>query len=191
MSNIIDGMTYRINKINNTSGSQELVTNDMLGKDDFLKLLIAQMRNQDPLNPIDNKDSIAQLAQFSSLEQMNNIAASMEALNSSMTFFCQQSSLLQGAAMIGKWVSGVVVAGETETLLEGTVEAVKWLVGEPKLQIRQEDGTLADLEIGLITSVKEQNPVTTLPVMDEHTASMDEDAVATEDDRIMEADTIK
>lgn len=180
MSNIIDGISYRTNKTHNTSGSQELVTKDILGKDDFLKLLIAQMRNQDPLNPMDNKDSLAQLAQFSSLEQMNNIAASMEALNSSMTFFCQQSSLLQGAAMIGKWVSGVVVDSETETLLEGTVEAVKWLDGEPKLQVRQEDGTLADLEIGLITLVKEQNSVTTPPVIDEHAGSMDEDAVATE-----------
>ncbi|TGE40005.1 flagellar hook capping protein [Desulfosporosinus fructosivorans] len=158
MSNTID-TTLRTNTTNNTNGSQDIVTNDSLGKDDFLKLLIAEMQNQDPLNPTDNKDSIAQLATFSSLEQMNNIAASMDALDSTMSLFSQQSSLMQGAAMIGKWVSGVDTDGET--IIEGTVETVKWLDGDPKLQIRKEDGTLVDLEMGLITLVKEQKPDTT------------------------------
>jgi flagellar basal-body rod modification protein FlgD len=170
MSNTIDGTAYRTNKTNTTndsSGSQGNVTNDMLGKDDFLKLLIVQMQNQDPLSPTDNKDSIAQLATFSSLEQMNNIAASMEDLNESMTSFFQQSALSQGAAMIGKWVSGVDTDGETQ--LEGIVEAVKWLDGDPKLQIRKEDGTLVDLEMGLLTSVKEKTPETTPSVTDEPT----------------------
>lgn len=152
MSNTID-TTSKTNKTNAPSGSQGIVTNDSLGKDDFLKLLIAQMQNQDPLSPTDNKDSIAQLATFSSLEQMNNIAASMDNLNSTMNLFSQHSSLMQGAAMIGKWVSGVGIDGET--IIEGTVESVKWLEGDPKLQIRQQDGTLVDLEMGLITLVSE------------------------------------
>jgi len=181
MSNTIDGTAYRTNKTNITdglSGSQGIVTNDMLGKDDFLKLLVVQMHNQDPLSPMDNKDSIAQLATFSSLEQMNNIAASMAALNESMTFFCQQSALSQGAAMIGKWVSGLDIDGET--LLEGTVEAVKWLDGDPKLQIRKEDGTLADLEMGLLTFLQEKTPETTPSVTDEPTEGTSEGAVTTD-----------
>ncbi|MCO5385584.1 flagellar hook capping FlgD N-terminal domain-containing protein [Desulfosporosinus sp.] len=148
--------TSNKNSASTLSNSQTIVTNDSLGKDDFLKLLIAQMQNQDPLNPTDNKDSIAQLAQFSSLEQMNNIATSMDALNKSMTFFSQQSALTQGSAMIGKWASGVDIDGVT--IIEGTVEAVKWLDGDPKLQIRKEDGTVVDLEMGLITLVKEKTP---------------------------------
>lgn len=152
MSNIID----RTRSSNNTTGkgSQEIVTNDALGKDDFLKLLVAQMQNQDPMNPTDNKEAIAQLAQFSSLEQMNNIASSMDTLSQSMTYFSQQSALTQGAGMIGKWVSGVDTDGKTP--LEGTVETVKWLDGDPKLQIRKADGTLVDLEMSLITLVKGQ-----------------------------------
>lgn len=182
MSNTIDGTTSKTNNTS-SSGSQGIVTNDYLGKDDFLKLLVAQMQNQDPLSPVDNKESIAQLASFSSLEQMNNIAASMDALNTSMSFFSQQSAITQGSAMIGKWVSGIDTDGKT--VIEGTVEAVKWLDGDPKLQIRKEDGTLVDLEMGLITLVKEQAPETTVPDTDESTDTTGEDA-STEDESVME-----
>ena len=60
---------------------------DGLGKDDFMKLLIAQMSHQDPLSPVENGEFIAQLAQFSSLESMNAMRDSIDML-----------SLLQSAA---------------------------------------------------------------------------------------------
>ncbi len=50
----------------------------VLGKDDFLRLLVAQLRNQDPLNPVNAGDFSAQLAQFSSLEQLQNINANLQ-----------------------------------------------------------------------------------------------------------------
>lgn len=46
--------------------------NSKMGKDEFLKLLVAQMKNQDPLNPADGQQMAAQLAQFSSVEQLQN-----------------------------------------------------------------------------------------------------------------------
>lgn len=46
--------------------------NGKMGKDEFLKLLVAQMKNQDPLNPQDGQQMAAQLAQFSSVEQLQN-----------------------------------------------------------------------------------------------------------------------
>jgi flagellar basal-body rod modification protein FlgD len=159
MSTTINGTSSTKTTTNTVSISNATSTNKSLGKDDFLKLLVAQMENQDPMNPTDNTQSIAQMAQFSSLEQMTNIATAMDALSKSMTNFSQQSSLTQGAVMIGKWVSGVDTDGKTT--LEGTVEAVKWLDGDPKLQIRKADGTLVDLEMSLITLVQDQTSATT------------------------------
>lgn len=58
-----------------------------MGRDDFLKLLVTQMKHQDPLNPMDGKDMVAQLAQFSSVEQLialNESAANQEAAQANM-----------------------------------------------------------------------------------------------------------
>jgi len=52
---------------------------DSMGKDDFMKLLVAQLKNQDPLNPMDGKDMAAQLAQFSSVEQMMQLNTTVSA----------------------------------------------------------------------------------------------------------------
>jgi flagellar basal-body rod modification protein FlgD len=53
-----------------------------LDKDAFLRLLIAELSNQDPLNPMDDREFIAQMAQFSSLEQMTNMTKALEGLSS-------------------------------------------------------------------------------------------------------------
>jgi flagellar basal-body rod modification protein FlgD len=56
-----------------------------MGKDEFVKLLITQMKNQDPMNPMDGKDLAAQLAQFSSVEQLININAKLDGLSTLLT----------------------------------------------------------------------------------------------------------
>jgi len=158
MSNTINGTNSTSNTNNSTTGqSVSNAINTALGKDDFLKLLMTELKNQDPLQPLDNKDFISQMAQFSSLEQMNNVAKSMDDLSKSMFNFAQQATLTQGAAMIGKWVGGINV--DDSTPMEGTVEAVKWLDGEPTVQIRKSDGTLADLELNLVTLIMDKPPV--------------------------------
>lgn len=60
------------------SSTKKSKTDDIMGKEDFLTLLVAQLKNQDPLNPDDPTEFTSQLAQFSSLEQLTNINESME-----------------------------------------------------------------------------------------------------------------
>ena len=83
-----------------------------MGKQDFLNLLVLQLRYQDPLNPVDDKEFIAQMAQFSALEQM-------QAMNASNT-------AMKGFSMIGKYVSAIISDNATGRPLtvEGHVESV-------------------------------------------------------------------
>ncbi len=73
---------------------------DMMGKDDFLTLLVAQLQNQDPMNPEDATEFTAQLAEFSSLEQLYNLNDSMAALTEGQ----KQSDRLATLELIGKEV---------------------------------------------------------------------------------------
>jgi len=78
-----------------------------LGKDQFLQILVTQLRNQDPMQPMQDKDFIAQMAQFSALEQTMNMATQMTAL---------RQSAGMAAGLIGKTV------GWQETTNDGVVD---------------------------------------------------------------------
>lgn len=73
-----------------------------LGKDDFLKLLITKMQYQDPLNPMSDEAFISQLAQFSTLEQMNNIAEGIATSNEWDFLQMQSINNTMAAGLIGK-----------------------------------------------------------------------------------------
>lgn len=74
--------------------------NSQLGKDEFLKILMAQLQNQDPTNPMKDNEFIAQMAQFSSLEQMTNMTTAFEKFASGQ----QQTQLIQYNTFVGKQV---------------------------------------------------------------------------------------
>jgi flagellar basal-body rod modification protein FlgD len=90
-----------------------------LGKDAFLRLLVTQLQHQDPLNPMDDKQFIAQLAQFSSLEQMNNIAAGIQRLN-------QRASDQDMVAAVGFMGQDIVASGDSIAKEQGKISAVDY-----------------------------------------------------------------
>lgn len=59
---------------NASNANKNALTDSTMGKDEFLNLLVTQLKNQDPMNPMQDKEFIAQMAQFSSLEQMQNMS---------------------------------------------------------------------------------------------------------------------
>ncbi len=77
-------------------------TNNSMGKEDFLQLLITQMKNQDPMSPLDNSDFAAQLAQFSSLEQLSNLNTSMTQSIDADYYLTQSINNTLTATLIGK-----------------------------------------------------------------------------------------
>lgn len=127
-------------------------TSTELGKDDFLKLLVTQLQKQDPLNPMEDKDFIAQMAQFTSLEQMKNMNTSVQ--------------ITQATSYIGKQVSWADDAGKEQT---GVVTSVKMESGEPKVMIGD-----TSLSLSKIITIKEPAATTT----DDSTSTTDTSTAA-------------
>lgn len=114
-----------------------------LDKDAFMKLLVAQLRNQDPLAPVENQEFIAQLAQFSSLEEMQGVNENLVALA-----FLQESNALlaqltDGSSLIGKTVTYLDPAsGEA---LQAEVLSVKLAQGTVLLRVESAEIPLASV----------------------------------------------
>ncbi|APQ15278.1 flagellar hook assembly protein FlgD [Borreliella garinii] len=93
-----------------------------LGKDDFLKLLITQLRYQDPTNPMKDKEFISQMAQFSALEQMTNMSKSFEKLSSSLEI--RRDLDLLGKVIKFQHGDGEVVRGRVTNIKTGAIPQV-------------------------------------------------------------------
>ena len=115
---------------NNTSSTK---TSQDLGKDDFLNLLVTQLKYQDPLSPMEDKEFISQMAQFTSLEQMKNMNNSVQ--------------ITQATSFIGKQVTWADSQGNE---VSGVVKSVKIVNGEARVLVGDET-----LELKKIMTVSE------------------------------------
>jgi flagellar basal-body rod modification protein FlgD len=125
----INGTTTNTNAAALAASTSSATGTTSLGKDDFLKLLVTQMENQDPLNPSDPTAFTAQLAQFSSLEQLTNINTSLQQMSS--------SNQLSELSMIGQ---KVVAQGDTFQLGSNGAKLGYELTGAAsKVQLQVQD----------------------------------------------------
>ena len=128
---VVDGKF--VESSSQTSLSQTSTTsNSSMDKEAFLQLLVAQMKYQDPLEPTSNTEYISQYAQFSQVESMQNMSASMD---------LQRASALVGQEV---YVKATGSTGE-ETLVQGKVEYVVYENGKPYLAINESLYALDDL----------------------------------------------
>ena len=111
-----------------SNGTTKASGKSSLGKDDFLKLLVEQLKVQDPLNPMDDKEFVAQLSQFSSLEQLTNISTGV----SSLATIGNQQVALGAVGFIGKTVKAT---GDSVTKNGSAISAVTYTLGETAAKV--------------------------------------------------------
>jgi flagellar basal-body rod modification protein FlgD len=92
-----------LDQVGSQAAQTKSPTTSSLGKDDFLNLLVTQMQNQDPLNPMDSTAFTAQLAQFSSLEELQNINETLGSVGNSQNILTNS----QAVDYIGKRIQAV------------------------------------------------------------------------------------
>ncbi|CAH1197846.1 hypothetical protein PAECIP111893_01007 [Paenibacillus plantiphilus] len=108
-----------------------------LDKDDFLRILVTQLKNQDPMQPLQDRDFIAQMAQFSSVEQLMNMAGDMTKL---------RQNLGMASSMIGKDVDWYGVTETGETIIKyGTVDGIVIRDGKQYAKVGDTEVALEDI----------------------------------------------
>ncbi len=112
-----------VDTFNKTLAVNGRTASSQLGKDDFLKLLLAQLANQDPTSPMENTEFIAQMAQFSSLEQMTN-------MNTEFSKLASMLNSTEAVNTIGRTVEIEDGSISLSGVVEGAVMGVK-----PQVQI--------------------------------------------------------
>ena len=95
----------------------------VLGKDDFLKLLVTQLKYQDPMNPLDQNQFLAQTAQFTSLEQLQNISSGIQTLGTLLS----GNALVDTAGLVGRTVR----ASSRDVTYDGRPLALSFSVDAP------------------------------------------------------------
>jgi flagellar basal-body rod modification protein FlgD len=103
-----------------------------MGKEDFLKLLTTQLRYQDPLSPSDPKDFVAQLAQFSSVEQLINLNSKYESNNQALQNLQNSMGIAQGVSLLGKTVKA---QGSNFQVVSGQPGNMNFILGGSASQV--------------------------------------------------------
>jgi flagellar basal-body rod modification protein FlgD len=119
-----------------------------LGRDAFLELMITQMENQNPLDPQTNSEFVAQLAQFSSVEGLDKLNASMNKMASSFETSLQSTQALQASSMVGREVKVNTNRGQLtdDGVVSGTIQ-MPFSTGHLSLNIYDVNGQLVSTDV--------------------------------------------
>ena len=116
-----------------------------LGQEDFLKILTTQLSYQDPLKPLDNQQFMAQMAQFTTLEQTR-------ALNDNIESLLTIQAVTQSIGLLGRTVEAATTDGASAV---GQVTSLRFLNGQPLLTVKTSAGQfLSDLSLSAVSIVR-------------------------------------
>jgi flagellar basal-body rod modification protein FlgD len=123
------------------SATSNAPQNAAIGQDDFLRILLTQLRFQDPLKPVDNQEFVAQLAQFSALEITRQQSEKIDSLLS-----------IQGADQAIGLLGKQVQAGQANSV--GIVKAISFSSGTPLLTVQTDTQTVVDVQLSDVSLVR-------------------------------------
>ncbi|MBN9034427.1 MAG: hypothetical protein J0I23_32190, partial [Rhizobiales bacterium] len=126
------------------NGSTSLQARSTIDQEGFIKLFLSQLQFQDPLEPVDNREFLAQLAQFSNLEQSRQLGMNMEGM-------LTMESSSQALALLSRVVDIMQVTGGN---IAGTVTAVQFTSTGPELTINTAAGVLTGVRLPQVSLVK-------------------------------------
>ncbi len=109
--------SFQVDGFNKAIKAQETQNKD-LGKNEFLQILITQLANQDPTSPMEDKEFISQMAQFSSLEQVTNMSEQFKVLAETLSGTYE-------VGVLGKTVTVDTMVGKERAQITGVVDAVR------------------------------------------------------------------
>ena len=129
-------LSYKADTVNTKLKAENQGSKNKLEEADYMQLLITQLKTQDPTNPVDDKEFIGQMTQFTSLQQMNNMAENMKDLAKEFAFS-------RAISLVNKTVSWTGSNGEA---ISGVVSSIKVRGGETIVNVNGVDVALDQIE---------------------------------------------
>jgi flagellar basal-body rod modification protein FlgD len=140
MSTLVGATTSGASGTSGTTGGTSTVKKNFdLKAEDFIKMMITQLQNQDPMQPADNNQLLAQMSQIGQLQSATSLQTSLQGL-------VQQNQIGAAAGLIGKTVQGL---DDNDDPVTGTVTSVS--VGKDSVDLELDTGT--KLPLGKVTSI--------------------------------------
>ncbi|QJR21979.1 Flagellar basal-body rod modification protein FlgD [Brevinematales bacterium NS] len=125
-------LTYKVEGFNAQIRAQNQGSKNSLSEADFMKLLITQLRNQDPTKPLEDKEFITQMTQLTSLKQLNEMITTMQTFSKELAF-------TRTLGLVNKWV---VYERADGVMAQGLVESIRVKNGQTFLNVNNEEVTL-------------------------------------------------